>query len=518
MNSHSDCRSRAELELFASGQISDAEQFEQLCQHLECCQNCVEQLAQFEAEPVYFVPHSGEEFRADSSVGSGVRRALAFAEGIPRRLDEPIPEFIGNYRITDRIGSGGMGVVYKAWHERLARAVVVKVIRTVHSNDESVLERFEQELRAIGGLSHPSIVLAHDAGTHDGQPFLVMELLEGTTLRQFVREGGPLGQREACRIISEIAGGVDYLHQKGLVHRDIKPSNVMVCDDGPTKLLDLGLALPTPMLEGNEVSFASDEIHGTVEYMAPEQAAGNTVDTGADVYSLGATLFYLLSGEGPLELDDAATWVEATRVAREGSRKELASLLPRVNRQLAELVDKALSADKEKRPTIEQFRETVASYAHQGSPRRAALWTLSAFVLLAAATIFTVPSIRNLVLPQRDESPTEVAPIEAVQLWSPGPRPEEHSGLAISPADLGFSWFVESKYPRPSASAAVWTSDTSLLACMGEDGSVRIYNHKDGQLSFRRVLPHGDTSDSNYRSLDWSDDGRLLAVAHGRFD
>jgi tetratricopeptide (TPR) repeat protein len=215
----------------------------------------------------------------------------------------------GPYRIVGPLGSGGMGEVYRARDERLDRDVAVKVLPAEVTADPDRLRRFEQEARAAGQLAHPNILVVHDVGTHEGQRFLVTELLEGETLRACLH-GGPLPVRKAIELGAQIAHGLAAAHERGIVHRDLKPENVFLTRDGVVKLLDFGLAkLAHPRLDLQLVSSASTlaqgvdtgagVILGTVGYMAPEQVRGQPVDHRADLFALGCVLHEMVTGKRP---------------------------------------------------------------------------------------------------------------------------------------------------------------------------------------------------------------------------
>lgn len=211
------------------------------------------------------------------------------------------PFDIQNYEVLERLGEGGIGVVYKARHRQLDKLFAMKLLRNDKSIDSSAVTRFLREMKAIGKLDHPNIIRATDAGQHGDTRFLVTELIDGCNLQELVGSRGPLSVKDACGIIIQASLGLQHAHEKGLVHRDIKPSNLMFSRDGTVKILDLGLALLVPTIGDGPLTdelTADGLIVGTVDYMAPEQRHGRqNVDARSDVYSLGCTMFFLLTGQ-----------------------------------------------------------------------------------------------------------------------------------------------------------------------------------------------------------------------------
>jgi len=211
---------------------------------------------------------------------------------------------LGPYRILGPLGAGGMGEVYRARDSRLGRDVAVKVIPPELVAYPDRLRRFEQEARAAGALNHPNICTLHDVGTHEGSPFVVMELLEGESLRDRLRMG-PLPPRKALDLAAQVASGLAAAHAKGIVHRDLKPENLFVTKDGRAKVLDFGLAKlvrPEDLLATDEraVSVAETEtgaILGTAGYMSPEQVLGRPADARSDLFALGAILYEMITGQ-----------------------------------------------------------------------------------------------------------------------------------------------------------------------------------------------------------------------------
>jgi serine/threonine protein kinase len=203
---------------------------------------------------------------------------------------------LGPYELLERIGSGGMGEVYRAHDTRLNRVVAVKVLLGTAGADPAMLRRFEQEARTLAALNHPNILAVHDIGSIDGTPYLVSEFLEGDTLSAKLN-AGPLPVRRAIEYALGIADGLAAGHSKGLVHRDIKPANIFLTRDGRIKILDFGLAKLTSPVGGvenaetlltREDETAADTVLGTVGYMSPEQVRGEAVSAATDIFSFGA--------------------------------------------------------------------------------------------------------------------------------------------------------------------------------------------------------------------------------------
>jgi serine/threonine protein kinase len=207
---------------------------------------------------------------------------------------------LGDYALLRELGRGGMGVVYKARHVLLNQIVAVKVLTESYLGEPKAVSRFRREMRSIGALNHPNIVAAHNAGQEGNTHYLVMEFVDGVNLHQLVRRRGPLPVGTACELICQAAKGLAHAHEHGLVHRDIKPANLMLSRYGVVKILDLGLARLHVDREFLPRLTQTGLIVGTVGYMAPEQTLdSSSVDIRADIYSLGCTLFYLLTAGPP---------------------------------------------------------------------------------------------------------------------------------------------------------------------------------------------------------------------------
>lgn len=218
-------------------------------------------------------------------------------------VDFPADTLVGRrlnrYQILGKLGSGGMGTVYKVRHEHLQRLLALKIMKGGWVTESRQVERFLREMQAAGTVDHPNVIRATDAGEEQGLLFLVMELVEGKTLDQLLRNRGPFPLAPACEIVRQTALGLQAIAEHRLVHRDIKPSNLMLSTDGVVKILDLGLARMNPA-PGQEELTSSDVVLGTFDYQAPEQAGlARSVDVRADLYSLGCTWYKLMTGQAP---------------------------------------------------------------------------------------------------------------------------------------------------------------------------------------------------------------------------
>jgi tetratricopeptide (TPR) repeat protein/predicted Ser/Thr protein kinase len=221
------------------------------------------------------------------------------------------PTVVSHYRLLNRLGEGGMGVVFRAEDEQLGREVAIKLLRTEAITSSEWLARFEREARLASSLQHPHICTIHELGEHDGQPFIVMELLEGRTIKQLVEEG-PLPPSRVIDLAVQVAEALDAAHRRGIIHRDIKPANLFVTHGDRVKVLDFGLAklagdAPSPAIAAPSAPTLTGVVYspdltrtgstvGTASYMAPEQAQGQPVDARTDLFSFGTVLYEMLTG------------------------------------------------------------------------------------------------------------------------------------------------------------------------------------------------------------------------------
>ena len=202
----------------------------------------------------------------------------------------------GRYEIQSEIGSGGMAVVYKAMDHRLNRLVAVKILKDDYLNDADFRRRFHVESQAVAMLSHPNIVSVYDVSKNDGMEYIVMELIDGITLKQYMDQRSPLSWRETLHFSMQIAKALEHAHSRGIIHRDIKPHNVMILKDGSVKVADFGIARIT-----SAQNTLTKEALGSVHYISPEQAKGARVDNRSDIYSLGVVMYEMLTGRPPYD-------------------------------------------------------------------------------------------------------------------------------------------------------------------------------------------------------------------------
>src|SRR4051812_9633282 len=260
---------------------------------------------------------------------------------------------ISHFHVQRKLGGGGMGVVYAAEDTKLGRVVALKFLPESVTNDAIALKRFEREARAASALNHPNICTIYDVDQHNGQPFLVMELLEGETLRQRIN-GRALDIRLLLDLANDIADALEAAHSHGIIHRDIKSTNIFITVRGQAKLLDFGLArnvLGNSSPDAETLADATQltrtgHVVGTVAYMAPEQALGRPVDARSDLFSFGIVLYEMATGKLPFSGDTPSAIVDAILHNQPPPVSRINALVPR---RLDRIIEKCLEKDPAKR-------------------------------------------------------------------------------------------------------------------------------------------------------------------------
>ncbi|MCW2961782.1 MAG: prkC [Thermoleophilia bacterium] len=283
------------------------------------------------------------------------------------------------YRIEQLLGTGGMASVYLAHDNMLDRRVAVKVLHSRFAGDEKFVHRFEREATAVASLNHPNIVQVYDRGQHDGQYFIVMELIDGPTLKEVVEAEGPMPEDRALDLIEHAARGLAHAHQHGVVHRDVKPHNILLDQAGRVKVADFGIARAAAHAGHTITELGS--IVGTAQYLSPEQAHGEQVTPASDVYSLGIVLYEMLTGQLPFDgerpLDIAFQHVNDQPIPPRAVRQDISP-------DVEAIILRALSkAPVERYATAAEFAQAISHHGHDAD-------TAATLLLPAAALERTI--------------------------------------------------------------------------------------------------------------------------------
>lgn len=351
------CPPPDQLRDYLSGKL-DSDSSNDLARHLQDCVTCERTATELELEPDTLIELLQAELPPGSSSNSDERNGEVSREdsgsaspNASERFTAEMPSELGQYELLSRLGSGGMGAVYLARHKSLDKQVALKLLPALPAQNAEFVARFQREMRAAGKLDHPAIVRTTDAGEQQGIHFLVMDAIDGMNLSSIARAEDKLAISDACEVIRQAAIGLAHAHEKGIVHRDVKPSNLMLDTSGYVCILDFGLAQIGFWDSGSAEITTVGQLMGTLDYMAPEQAErGGAVDYRADLYSLGSTLFRLLTGRAPLAAAPNLTPLEKLRLLATHKPPKLRSLRGDVPEELAQIVDAMLASDPAARP------------------------------------------------------------------------------------------------------------------------------------------------------------------------
>src|SRR3954468_22851913 len=365
-------------------------------------------------------------------------------------LDEVIAD---RYELEELVGTGGMSSVYKARDRLLERNVALKVLHPQYSDDAEYVERFRREARSVAQLSHPHIVTVIDRGEDGGQQFIVFEFIDGENLKQLIGRIGPLPVRRAVELALEIADALAFAHDHGLVHRDVKPQNVLLTPDGDAKVTDFGIARSLDVEKGVT---QTGTVLGTSNYLSPEQASGQPVTPATDVYSLGAVLYELLTGDVPFPGEN---FVAVAMKHLHEPAPNLLDVRKDVPLRVAAAVDRALEKDPEQRfPTMDAFAAEldaclaelergedgdatmVIPSARRASSKRKQVsrWPLAIGLLALLAVAAIVIGLLALGGSKNGGSPPAHTRVEVTGLTSYDPfgdNKEEHSSAAVNVTD-----------------------------------------------------------------------------------
>ena len=379
----------------------------------------------------------------------------------------------GRYEVEELVGHGGMSSVYKAHDRLLERNVALKVLHDQYGTDDEFVERFKREARAVAQLSHPNIVTVIDRGEDEGHHFIVFEHIDGENLKELLVRRGHLPAREALELGLQVARGLAFAHEHGLVHRDVKPQNVLLDGDGRAKVTDFGIARS---LDVDGVTITGT-ILGTADYIAPEQAGGGRVDAQTDIYSLGVVLYELLAGEVPFSGDN---FVAVAMKHVNAPPPTLLEVRRDVPLRVAAAIDRALEKDPRRRfPSMDAFAaelEACLAALEQGdssserteivtrAPRRrraVSRWAIG-ISLLALAAIAAVVVGLVAVRGHKGAKPTHVVAqihLRGVRGYDPYGTGGEHDNTAplATDNDKTTAWTTEhySSFDKPGVGLLV---------------------------------------------------------------